>query len=151
ASTGGRMRVLFTLRAATGHLHPLVPLAQAARDAGHAVAFAMPISFQGTIEHLGFRWLAAGLDESSPEYVRFIEERNRLPGRERAMFNRRGAVTILGRRTASDLLRVCESWRPDVFVRDASDYGGYIAGEVLGIPHAAHQAANFRPWVNSVV
>jgi UDP:flavonoid glycosyltransferase YjiC (YdhE family) len=38
-----------------------------------------------------------------------------------------------------------------VFVRDASDYGGYIAGEVLGIPHAAHQAANFRPWVSSVV
>jgi UDP:flavonoid glycosyltransferase YjiC (YdhE family) len=145
------MRILFTVRAAFGPFHPLVPLARAARDAGHEVAFAMPPSFRDTVDCLGFRWLAAGLDESFPEYVRFIEERNRLPGRERAMFNRRGGVTLLGRRTAPDLLRICESWRPDVFVRDASDYGGYIAGEVLSIPHAAHQAGTFLPWASSVV
>ena len=90
----------------TGHLHALVPLAHATRDAGHDVALAMPGSFQGTVERLGLQWFAAGLDESFPEYVRFIEERDRLPGRERAMFNRRGAVTLLGRRTAVDTLRI---------------------------------------------
>jgi UDP:flavonoid glycosyltransferase YjiC (YdhE family) len=145
------MRVLFTARAAFGHFHPLVPLAEAAREAGHEIAFAMPPPFQGAVERLGFQWLSSGLDESFPEYARFIQERNRLPGRERAMFMRRGAVTLLGRRTASDLLKICESWRPDVFVRDGSEYGGYIAGEVLGIPHAAHQAAAFLQWVNSAV
>ena len=54
-----RMRVLFTLRAATGHLHPLVPLAQATRDAGHDVALAMLGSFQGTVDRLGLRWFAS--------------------------------------------------------------------------------------------
>ena len=134
------MRVVFTARAASGHFHPLVPLAQAARDAGHAVAFAIPPAFKDTVERLGFRWLEAGLDESSPEYTRFIEERNRLSGREWASFHRRGLVGVLAPRMVTDLLRICETWRPDLFVRDYADFGGCIAAEVLGVPHAAHQA-----------
>jgi UDP:flavonoid glycosyltransferase YjiC (YdhE family) len=61
------MRILFSLRAAIGHFHPLVPLARAAHECGHDVAFAMPPSFQSIVERLGFRWLAAGLDESFPK------------------------------------------------------------------------------------
>jgi UDP:flavonoid glycosyltransferase YjiC (YdhE family) len=134
------MRIVFTARAASGHFHPLVPLAQAARDAGHEAVFAMPASFQGTVGRLGFRWLEAGLDESSPEYGRFIEERNRLSGPERSSFHRRGLVGLLAPRMATDLLRISETWRPDLFVRDHADFGGCIAAEVLGLPHAAHQA-----------
>jgi UDP:flavonoid glycosyltransferase YjiC (YdhE family) len=141
------MRVLFTARAGFGHFHPLVPLAQAARDTGHDAAFAMPPSFQSTVERLGFRWWSAGLDLSSPEYARFIRERNQLPSRERAIFMRRGSVTLLGPRMTVDLLRISEAWLPDVIVRDASDFGGCVAAEVLGIPHAAHYGAAFLPWM----
>ena len=138
------MRILFTVRAASGHFHPLVPLAQAARDVGHEVAFAMPPSFQGTVERLGFRWLEAGLAESSPEYARYVEERNHLSGRERVSFHRRALVRVLAPRMVTDLLQICASWRPDLFVRDYAEYGGCIAAEMLGVPHAAHQAgANF--------
>jgi UDP:flavonoid glycosyltransferase YjiC (YdhE family) len=136
------MRLLCTARAAAGHVHPLVALAQAARAAGHEVAFATPAPFAARIEGLGFRWFAAGLDESSPEYARFIEERNRLPGHERAMFVRRGAAALLGPVMAADVLRACDAWRPDLFLRDSADYGGCVAGEVLGLPHAAHRAVN---------
>ncbi len=136
------MRLLCTSRAGFGHFHPLVAVAQAARAAGHEVAFAMPASFAATVEGLGFRWFAAGLDDSSPAYARFIEERNRLPGRERAIFMRRGTAALLGPAMADDVFRVCETWRPDLFLRDAADYGGCVAAEVLGVPHAAHRAAN---------
>ena len=136
------MRLLCTSRAGDGPVHPLVAIAQAARAAGHEVAFATPTPFAARIEGLGFRWFAAGLDESSPEYARFIEERNRLSGHERLVFMRRGAASLLGPAMAADVLRVCETWRPDLFLRDASDYGGWIAGEVLGLPHAAHEAGN---------
>ena len=34
------IRVLFSTAGGTGHLHPLVPLAQAAQGRGHDVAFA---------------------------------------------------------------------------------------------------------------
>jgi len=136
------VRLLCTSRAGFGHFHPLVAVAQAARAAGHEVAFAMPASFAATVEGLGFRWFAAGLDDSSPAYARFIEERNRLPGRERAIFMRRGTAALLGPAMADDVFRVCETWRPDLFLRDAADYGGCVAAEVLGVPHAAHRAAN---------
>ena len=129
------MRIVFTVRAASGHFHPLVPLAQAARDAGHEAVFAMPPSFQGTVERLGFRWLEAGLAESSPEYARYVEERNRLPGRERLSFHRRALVRVLAPRMVTDLLQICDSWQPDLFVRDYAEYGGCIAAEVLGVPH----------------
>jgi UDP:flavonoid glycosyltransferase YjiC (YdhE family) len=36
------MRILFTTTAGLGHFHPLVPLARAAANAGHEVAFACP-------------------------------------------------------------------------------------------------------------
>ena len=134
------MRILFTVRAASGHFHPLVPLARAAREAGHEAAFAMPPSFQGTVERLGFRWLEAGLADSSPEYARYVEERNRLSGRERVTFHRRALVRVLAPRMVTDLLQIGKSWRPDLFVRDYAEYGGCIAAEVLGVPHAAHQA-----------
>jgi UDP:flavonoid glycosyltransferase YjiC (YdhE family) len=134
------MRIVFTVRAASGHFHPLVPLAQAARDAGHEAVFASPASFQGTVEHLGFRWLEAGLDESSPEYARFIEERNRLSPPESTRFHRRGLASVLAPRVVTDLLRVSETWRPDLVVWDYADFGGCVAAEVLGIPHASHQA-----------
>jgi UDP:flavonoid glycosyltransferase YjiC (YdhE family) len=145
------VRVLFTARAAFGHFHPLVFLAQAAREAGHEAAFAMPPSFQSTVEGLGFRWFLAGLDNSSPEYARFIEERNRLPGRDRAMFMRRGSVSLLGPPMTSDVLRIGETWQPDVVVRDSADYGGCIAAEMLGIPHAAHEGAAFIASTMSIV
>jgi UDP:flavonoid glycosyltransferase YjiC (YdhE family) len=134
------MRIVFTVRAASGHFHPLVPLAQTARDAGHEAVFATPASFQGTVERLGFRWLESGLDESSLEYLRFIEERNRLSPPESTRFHRRGLASVLAPRVATDLLRISETWRPDLVVWDYADFGGCVAAEVLGIPHASHQA-----------
>ncbi len=48
------MRVLFTALPLTGHFNPLVPIARAVRDAGHAVAFACPAGFAPVVEAAGF-------------------------------------------------------------------------------------------------
>jgi len=140
------MRVLFTLRGATGHFHPLVPLAQAARDAGHEAAFATAPSFQKAVEGLGFRWVSAGSeirDDLSPSWAAFRKEAMRLGGREGRTFYRRGLASVLGPPMIADLLQICETWRPDVIVRDSQEYGGCVAAEMLGIPHAVHEAVAF--------
>lgn len=41
------------------------------------------------------------------------------------------------RRMAADLLALAAEWKPDLIVREATEYGGCVAAEVLGIPHAA--------------
>jgi hypothetical protein len=52
----------------------------------------------------------------------------------------------------ADLLRIAETWRPDLIVWDYADYGGCVAAEVLGIPHVSHEAgATFDDLMSDLV
>ena len=55
-------RILFTFAGGNGHAEPLVPLAAAARDAGHAVLFAGRPS---VVEELGARGFGVIPDPAS--------------------------------------------------------------------------------------
>jgi hypothetical protein len=48
----------------------------------------------------------------------------------------RGVIGISGAVMAIDLLRLCRDWQPDLLVRDTSEFGGCVAAEALGLPHA---------------
>ena len=37
-----------------------------------------------------------------------------------------------------DLVTIAGEWRPDVILRDATEYAGWVAAERVGIPHAAY-------------
>ncbi|MDQ2997542.1 MAG: hypothetical protein M3R61_10855 [Chloroflexota bacterium] len=56
------MRILFTFAGGSGHLDPLVPIAQAAEAAGHVVAFVGRPWMVPKVEVLGFTAFAAGSD-----------------------------------------------------------------------------------------
>ena len=56
------MRVLFTVQPSTGHLHPLVPVAGALKDAGHDVAVCSSASFCAEVGTFGLEQIDAGLD-----------------------------------------------------------------------------------------
>ena len=55
------MRLLFTSLGSFGHTFPLVPLAVAARDAGHDVVFATSEDFLPQLTKAGLETAAAGL------------------------------------------------------------------------------------------
>lgn len=127
------MRVLFTFVGGSGHYEPLLPIAQAARAAGHTVAFACSPSMVATVENAAFTVFTIGTSSgNSPERRPLLavdmerEERDLREG-----FARDGA-----RFRAPAILALCAEWQPDVVVYDETDFGSAIAAERLGLPHA---------------
>ncbi len=131
------MRILFTTVPLSGHFHPLVPIARAAVAAGHEVAFACAASFVPTVERAGFRAFPAGFDnrgrtipELFPGFFKLV-----APGTHRGL----APIFVGAFATAMtpDLLTIAREWPPDLVVRETQEYGGCVAAEVLGIPHAS--------------
>ena len=128
------MRILFAFVGGRGHLEPLVPIARAAQDAGHTVAFAAPPLLVGTVEALGFDAFAVGPDaaHSPPARTPLREvdlKREEQEFRER--FVARGA-----RIRAIGTIALGADWEPDLVVREETDLGAMVAAERLGLPHA---------------
>lgn len=141
------MRALFTTTAGAGHFHPLVPVARALVEAGHEVAVAAPGSFGPTVEASGFRAFPAGRDDAQgvdPELAGLMGKLMELDHEERETFM---ISQIFGgynaRRMVPDLIPLCKDWKPDVVVRELGEFGGAIAAEALGIPHATVQIGHF--------
>jgi UDP:flavonoid glycosyltransferase YjiC (YdhE family) len=127
------VRALFTFVGGSGHFEPLIPIARAVAEAGHAVAVACESGMLASVREAGFVAFAAG---SHP-----IQSSRRLPlvpidavGEDeilREKFARQRA-----RERVADLLPLCAKWQPDVVVRDEIDFGSAVAAERLGLPHA---------------
>ncbi len=131
------MKVLFTTQPGVGHFNPLVPIARALEAAGHTTRVACSASFAPRVERAGLTPLAAGIDwlETSPELA--FPEVEEMTTRERELFLTDLFVDTTANYMTYDLLEYFDTWRPDVIVRDTFEYGGCIAGEAAGIPHAA--------------
>ncbi|HEY0093352.1 MAG TPA: glycosyltransferase, partial [Archangium sp.] len=138
------MRVLFTIAPATGHFHPLVPTARALQQAGHEVAFATAESFHPTVKASGFDALPAGIGfEQLGLDIKDMQKRQaammKATPAERLEMVAGMFIDGFARRMAPDLLKVCESWRPDLLIRESTEFAGVVVGEKLGIPCASIQ------------
>ena len=137
--TGAR-RLLFSTTTGYGHFHPLVPLARALQQAGHEVAFAAGPTLRPLVEASGFVCFPAGADrETDPEYQQFKARMQAMPGgldAEMLIYSWL-FCGIAPRLKTPDLVEIGRSWQPDMFIREAAEYGAVIAAETLGLPHAA--------------
>lgn len=138
------MRILFTTLAGSGHFHPLVPLAQALERAGHVVTFATAPSLHPNVEASGFRAFPAGFDRprdaANERFQQLQGQLEALPtdGPARTLFRIRNLFAgLYAEQMIPDLLAIASDWHPDVIVREVGEFGGYIAAEALGIPHAS--------------
>ena len=133
-------RFLFSTTTGYGHFHPLVPLARALQQAGHEVAFAAGPPMQPLVEASGFTFFPAGAErETDPEYHQFKAHMQTMPGgldAEMLIYSWL-FCGIAPRLKTPDLVEIGRSWQPDLFIREAAEYGAVIAAEHLGLPHAA--------------
>jgi UDP:flavonoid glycosyltransferase YjiC (YdhE family) len=137
------VRLLFTCIGATGHFHPLALLARTAQAAGHEVAFASGGAFCPTIEASGFAAYPAGFDYAGRPLDVWFPQLRTLTGNDYIHFVAQEVrVQTQARHMVPDVLRLANTtYRPDLIVRDAAEYGGCIAAEVLGVPHASVRTA----------
>lgn len=134
------MRLLVTFVGGLGHLAPLLPLARAARDAGHEVAIAGSGGLVPRIEEAGFTAFATS---PQPHHDQATASQPREPlevmgARATEVefadnFADRGA-----RRMAGAVPGVIEEFRPELVLRDETDLGTTIAAELADLPVATH-------------
>jgi UDP:flavonoid glycosyltransferase YjiC (YdhE family) len=133
------MRALFTTLPGLGHLHAIVPMARAVKSAGHEVAFATSRKFCPAIEASGFACFPCGFDWLEAEFSLSFPELRAAPiGSEQTQLRVMNLLAdILARQMTVDLQTLIRAWNPDVVVRDLLEFGGCLAAEALGIPHAS--------------
>ncbi|MEH3157404.1 MAG: glycosyltransferase [Gordonia paraffinivorans] len=135
------MRVLFSSLGSYGHTLPLVPLARAAADAGHDVAFASTEAMAPTLSAAGLRTVGVGiaireafaqlgLADVAPA------DRARIPGIQESI--QRAFGEILPAAYRADLLDVIARDRPDLVVAEAGNIGAMQAAAVAGVPSVRH-------------
>ncbi len=143
------MRFLFSISPTFGHFHAVVPLALALKESGHELAFATGKGFGSVIRRLGFRHFPCGLDfDGSRDIFTALPEWEAIKAQapsDVAFQQLHGFVLGLAPRMACDLIDLARTWKPDVIVRDPLEFGGYIAAEFYGIPHATPIWATYIP------
>lgn len=126
------MRILFAFTGGRGHVEPLLPLAEAARAAGHTVAFGGRRSILPVVEQLGFDAYATEQGTKPPQ---------RLPLQpldpEREARDFRDGFVLRARERAPGVEALCRDWRPDVVVGEETHYGALAAAERLDLPFAS--------------
>ncbi len=128
------LRVLFAFAGGSGHLDPLVPVARAARDAGHAVAFSGRPATAAGVEALGFEMLVTGPPGPEAPSTRTPLLEVSVEREERVL--RDGFAGRIARERAAGVLRACGEWRPDVLVCAEIDFGAMVAAQRAGLPFA---------------
>ncbi len=147
------MRILLTSKAGAGHVGPLLPFARALRAAGAHVLLAAPREAGPLIAGAGLPY--------HPLADPPAELRDPIFAAIRGLDDEAQGVRVVGEvfagiDTASALpgtLRVIADYRPDVVLRDPTEYAGLLAAERLAVPHGriAIMAHEMESWSLPVV
>ena len=144
------MRFLFCAASGVGHLLPILPVAVAARDAGHEVAVATGADLEPIVRRAGLRFIAIGPPSLLAGFAQ-IDGLDGLTGRRRLVRLISDAFAGSFATAFSDgVLELAADWRPDVIVHEDMEMGSWIAAERLGVPHVVIQATAWRPNVRRI-
>ena len=145
------MRVLFSTNPGTGHFRPLLPLARALSLRAHQVTFAASPPFVPEVEAAGFSCQPVGEPWLIRDFVSYFPVLATVTGEARALVAYRQVFAGPPAAEAARGIVNLHSRQPfDLVVFEASSYGGAVAAEVLGLPHAAVGISSLsvdRRWV----
>lgn len=142
------MRILFTSTPLDGHVRPMLPLARALQERGHAVAFATEPDWHPHVEAEGFDALAAG----RPHDAAWQHVVDVLGDSLATSLDDLGAEVFAhlfaeghAHAKAPDLAAVAEGWEADAIVHESGDLAGPAVAAALGIPVVHHSWGPMLP------
>jgi UDP:flavonoid glycosyltransferase YjiC (YdhE family) len=113
----------------------MVSVLATCREVGHDVLVACPDSFTPAVQRLGFA--TAAFDDAPRE--EWTAVMSRLPGLPADEANRIVVRDVFGRiDTSAALPRLSSTvarWRPDLVIRDPTEFASWLAAERAGVPH----------------
>ncbi len=136
------MRLIFTSLASHGHVYPLLPLAVAARDAGHDVLFATAEDFLPELAKAGLETAPAGITMHQAFTASVGDDETRspteIPPEEMIPLVAGVFGELMPSRFSAELAPHIERFRPDLVVYESGNPGGAIAARLAGIPAIGH-------------
>jgi len=128
------MRLLFAAVGAYGHLYPVMPMAVAARAAGHEVAVATNEGFHATVKSAGLDAVAAGptVEDAFGMAMAALDG----PPESEADIAVPAFTQIIPERVLADLGPVLRSGAWDLVVHEVGNPGAGIAARAAGVPSA---------------
>jgi UDP:flavonoid glycosyltransferase YjiC (YdhE family) len=137
------VQIIFSARPAYGHVYPLVPLAAAARRAGHAVSFATTGGFLDKLRRWGFPTddIGISIEEARDQLLASLSV-DQMPkgghGRPDVEIGGRLFLELLAPCTAADLAPLLTYLEPDLVVYEQYDIGAAVAAHDAGITAVCH-------------
>ncbi len=130
------MKVLFCSTGLAGHFNPLVPFINAARARGDDLVVVVPPSLESAVHEVGAN--VALSNPPDPDQSKELWRRAARVSHTQAA--RRSAGEYFGRLMTSAMTpaveEVCDSFQPDVILREPCAYAGAVVGARRGIAHA---------------
>jgi UDP:flavonoid glycosyltransferase YjiC (YdhE family) len=129
------MRILITSNRGAGHVEPLLPFAQALLRAGDDVLVAAPEGVRAHVERAGLPFFAIA-DPPDDERDAVMAGFARLTNDEQGVIMLRDVFAdIYARSSLPGVLRAVDRFRPDMILREPTEFAGMLAAERRGVPH----------------
>jgi UDP:flavonoid glycosyltransferase YjiC (YdhE family) len=130
------VRVLLTFVGGAGHLDPLLPLARALAAAGHDVAIAGSGNQMPRAEAAGFTALPTSAQRPPAASSRDLTPLPPVDPHDTEVEFAENFGGLGARRHVPAVSEHIRTWRPDVILREETDFGSAIAAELEGVPCA---------------
>ncbi len=151
------MRMLFSTVPAHGHLLPMLPLAAAARRAGHDVVVATGREGVAAAEARGFGTWEVGPSraEADAAFRAAVPDLGAVAPERRIPTVIAGVFGAASARRAESLVPRATAWQPDVVVHSISELAGAVVAARTGARHVVHGlgplAAEAWSWFGSTL
>jgi len=135
------MRLLFASLASHGHIYPLLPLAFAAREAGHEVIFATGEEFLDDLRSAGLKVALAGGSLGDAFTEAHPGSRHGISPEVATKVMSKVFGDVMPRHVVHDLGPVFDEFKPDLVIHEVANAGAGMAAAVAGIPALAHSVS----------